>query len=58
MVFIAFMGDTAMMLFYIFVTGFCFFTYYRDHVLQLYRGQRGFMQNVCLSPASFVVCKT
>lgn len=27
---------------------------HRDHVLQLCRGQRGFMQNVCLSPASFV----
>ena len=31
---------------------------YRDHVLQLYRGQRDFMQNVCLSPASFVVSNT
>ena len=28
---------------------------HRDHILQLNRGDRRLMQNVCLSPASFVV---
>ena len=28
---------------------------FRDHVLQLYRGQRTFYQGVCISPATLVV---
>lgn len=36
------------------ITTLHFMKCHRDHVLQLYRGDRRLMQNICLSPASFV----
>ncbi|CAH3157447.1 unnamed protein product [Pocillopora meandrina] len=36
------------------ITTLHFMKCHRDHILQLYRGDRRLMRNVCLSPASFV----